>query len=75
MLNRRKAFIGYLAYTIGKPVAKRALKRKAKAAKPGRREGSRVPNVAAILAGAGAVLGGLLFWRRRRGSDEESSPT
>jgi hypothetical protein len=75
MLNRRKAFIGYLAYTIGKPVAKRALKRKAKAATPGKREGSRMPNAAAIVAGAGAVLGGLLFWRNRRGSDEESSPS
>jgi LPXTG-motif cell wall-anchored protein len=72
MLNRRKAFIGYLAYTIGKPIAKRVLKRKAQAAKPGTREGSRAPNAAALLAGAGAVLGGLLFWRRRRSSDEES---
>jgi LPXTG-motif cell wall-anchored protein len=72
MLNRRKAFIGYLAYTIGKPFAKRVIKRKAQAAKPGKREGSRAPNAAALVAGAGAVLGGLLFWRRRRSSDEES---
>jgi hypothetical protein len=72
MLNRRKAFIGYLVYTIGKPVAKRVMKRKAKAAVPGTREGSRVPNASAIVAGVGAVLGGLLFWRKRRGREEES---
>jgi hypothetical protein len=75
MLNRRKAFIGYLVYTLAKIGAKRVAKQKAKAAVPGTREGSRMPNTSAIVAGAGAVLGGLLFWRSRRGSDEESSPS
>ena len=75
MLNRRKAFIGYLVYTLAKIGVKRVVKQKAKAAVPGTREGSRMPNAAAIIAGAGAVLGGLLFWRNRRGGDEESSPS
>ena len=72
MLNRRKAFIGYLVYTIGKPIAKRVMKQKAKAAVPGKREGSRVPNTSAIVAAVGAAVGGLLFWRKRRGREEES---
>jgi hypothetical protein len=75
MLNKRKALIGYLVYAIGKPVAKRVLKRKAKAAVPGTREGSRVPNTSAIVAAVGALLGGLLFWRKRRGREEESPQT
>lgn len=73
MLNKRKALIGWLAYTIGKPFAKRAVKSKAKAAVPGTKAGSRRPNAAAIVAGAGALLGGLMFWRRRRSGEDESS--
>jgi LPXTG-motif cell wall-anchored protein len=72
MLNRRKAFIGYLVYKIGKPIAKRMMKETAKSAVPGTREGSRRPNTSAIVAGAGAVLGGLLFWRKRRDRSQES---
>jgi LPXTG-motif cell wall-anchored protein len=75
VLNKRKALIGYLVYTAGKPIAKRALKQKAKEAVPGTRAGSRAPNTSAIVAGAGALLGGLLFWRKRRGRDEESQPS
>jgi LPXTG-motif cell wall-anchored protein len=75
VLNKRKALIGYLVYTAGKPIAKRVVKRKAKGAVPGTREGSRLPNTSAIVAGAGALLGGLLFWRKRRGRDEESQPS
>jgi LPXTG-motif cell wall-anchored protein len=75
MLNRRKAFIGYLVYKLGKPIAKRVMKRKAKGAVPGTREGSRAPNIPAILAGLGALAGGLLFWRKRRARDEPSPPS
>jgi hypothetical protein len=75
MLNRRKAFIGYLVYTIGKPIAKRVMRQKAKSAVPGTREGSRLPNTSAIVAGVGAVLGGLLFWRKRRDRSQESPET
>jgi hypothetical protein len=72
MLNRRKAFIGYLVYRIGKPIVKRMMKETAKSAVPGTRERSRLPNTSAIVAGAGAVLGGLLFWRKRRDRSQES---
>ncbi len=74
MLNRRKAMIGWLVYSIGKPIAKRALKSKAKAAVPGKRKWSRLPNTSAIIAGVGAALGGLAVWRKLRSGSDEGSP-
>jgi hypothetical protein len=71
MLNKRKAIIGWVVYTAAKPLAKRAMRTKAKNAVPGTRAGSRKPNTAAIVAAVGAVLGGLMFWRKRRSGDEE----
>ncbi len=73
MLNRRKAFIGYLVYSAAKPFVRRALRSKAKSAVPGTREGSRAPNAAAIAAAAAAVLAALLLWSRRRSPGAESS--
>ena len=75
MLNRRKAMIGWLVYTGAKPIAKQALKSRAKKVKdtavPGESKGSRrLPKVAAAAAAAGAVVGGLVFWRRRGGDQE-----
>jgi hypothetical protein len=74
MLNRRKAMIGWLVYTVAKPLAKRAVKSKAKAAVPGTRAGSRVPNASAIIAAVGAALGGLAVWRRFRSGSGGSPP-
>lgn len=71
-MNKRKALIGWLVYSAAKPIAKRAVKQKAKAAVPAKRSGSRfAPNTAAILAGVGAVAGALLFWRKK--SDDSGS--
>ena len=77
MMNRRKAMIGWLVYTAGKPLAKRALKSRAKSAK------SAVPGTSgakgagastgAILAAAGAALGALLFWRSRKSGDDDAA--
>jgi hypothetical protein len=67
-MNKRKAMIGWLVYTAGKPIAKRMLKSKAKAAVPGKK--ARRPNFAAILAGVGAAVGALMFWRSRDASDD-----
>ena len=75
MLNKRKAMIGWLVYTAAKPLAKRALRSKAKGAVPGTRGDSRRPNKAAILAGLGALVAGLMFWRRRGGDGDGDSPT
>ncbi|HEX2112633.1 MAG TPA: LPXTG cell wall anchor domain-containing protein [Gaiellaceae bacterium] len=74
MLNRRKAMLGWLVWTAAKPIAKRVMKRKARNAVPGTREGSRAPNTAAIVAGLGALGGALLFWRRRRAENGEPAP-
>jgi hypothetical protein len=70
MLNKRKAFIGYVVYVLGKPLAKRAVKSKAKDATPGKRGGI----IAAAVAGAAAGLGALMFWRKKQ-KDEESLQT
>jgi hypothetical protein len=64
MFSKRNAFIGWLVLTIGKPIAKR----KARQAVGGKRGGA----VAAGLAGLGAAVGGIMFWRKRRGHDETS---
>jgi len=59
MFNKRNAFIGWLVLTVGKPLAKR----KARQAVSGKRGGA----LAAAVAGVGAAVGGLMFWRKRRG--------
>ena len=64
MFSKRNAFIGWLVLTLGKPIAKR----KARQAVSGKRGGA----LAAALAGVGAAVGGLMFWRKRRGHDESS---
>ena len=65
MFNKRNAFIGWLVLTIGKPLAKR----KARQAVGGKRGGA----LAAAVAGIGAAVGGLMFWRRRRSSESPES--
>lgn len=74
MLSKRKAMIGWLVYTAAKPILKRVLKSKAKGAVPGTREGSRAPNNAAIVAALAALVGGLLFWRRRKADEDVEAP-
>ena len=67
IFNRRNAVVGWMSWLV----AKRVLKKKAKDAVPGTVEGSRRPNkgaIATLLAGVGGVL---WFWRRK-GSDDES---
>lgn len=76
MLNRRKAMIGWLVWKAAKPIVKRVVRSKSKAAVPGTREGSRAPNNAAIAAAVAALVGGLMFWRSRKRdeSDEAELP-
>jgi hypothetical protein len=66
IVNRRNAVIGWGVWKL----SKRVLKRKAKAAKP-TVEGGR-PNKPMIAAtAAGATVGALTVWRKRRSGDDE----
>jgi len=68
IVNRRNAVLGWTAWQIGK----RMIKRKARAAVPGTVDGSKRPNVPAIVS-AIAVLGGALWFWWRSQDDEDAS--
>jgi LPXTG-motif cell wall-anchored protein len=68
LMNKRNALLGWTVWQIGK----RAAKRKAKAAVPGRVDDSMKPNKSAIATGLAALGGALWFWRRRRGGSTEN---
>jgi hypothetical protein len=61
LFNKRNAFIGWLVLMLAKLVAKR----KARQAVTGKSGGI----AAATLAGVGAGVGALMFWRKRRGTE------
>jgi hypothetical protein len=69
IINRRNAVIGWLAWQVGKRVAKR----KAKDAVPSIDTESRRPNKPAIVSALAALGGALWFWRKRKGDDEAES--
>ena len=69
IFNRRNAVVGWLSWLV----AKRVLKKKAKDAVPGTVEGTKRPNKGAI-ATVLAALGGLLWFWRRKSSDELPPP-
>jgi len=62
VFSKRNAIIGWLVYKVAK--------RRARQAVPGKRGGA----IAGSVAGLGALLAGLMFWRKRR-SDEGPSPS
>ncbi len=64
MRNRSKAAVGYAIYVVGKPVAKRAAKRRARRLG----ESATKPRTLAVAAAALTAVGGLVLWRRRRGA-------
>jgi len=66
VVNRRNALLGWVVWTA----TKRMAKQKAKSA--GTSDGSRMPNKRTIAAGIAATAGGLLFLKRRMGSDDET---
>jgi hypothetical protein len=68
VLNKRNAVLGWAVWNM----SKRAAKRKAKAAAPGRADDTMRPNKGAIATGLAAIGGALWFWRRRRGGSDES---
>lgn len=70
VINRRNAVIGWAVWKV----SKRAMRRKAKAARPSVEDGR--PNkslVAASAAGAAATVGAFAVWRKRHGDDGDDS--
>jgi hypothetical protein len=75
IVNKRNAVLGWATWKVGKRIAKK----KAKTAVP-TVEGGRPNKPAIAAAGAAALAGSLLFWRKARrrhdedagGSDEDS---
>jgi hypothetical protein len=65
ILNKRNAILGWSVWQV----SKRAAKRKAKQAAPGRVDDTKRPNKGAIVSALAAAGGALWFWRRRRGDD------
>lgn len=63
MFTKKNAFVGWLVLTLGKPAAKYKARQ---AVSGGKRRGVIAGTVAAI----GAAVGGLMFWRKRRGGTE-----
>lgn len=68
IMNKRNALLGWAAWKL----AKRVVKKKAKAAMPiaGGESGGR-RGILALLAGLAAVGGALLLWRRTSGEADE----
>jgi hypothetical protein len=65
-MTRRNAVLGWAAWRVGKRVARR----KAKDAVPSIDSDSKRPNKPAVAAAVAALAGGLVFWRRTRGSTD-----
>ena len=69
VLNRRNAVLGWTVWKFGK----RAAKRKARDAVPGRVDDTKRPNKGAIVSALAAVGGALWFWRRRKTDGSEDT--
>ena len=67
MLNKRKALIGWVVYTVAKPIVKRVVKSRASRLVPCSAAGA-----AGIAAMTVAVLGGAALRRKRRSGNEET---
>jgi hypothetical protein len=65
IFNRRNAVFGWLSWLV----AKKVLRKKARDAVPGTVEGSKRPNKGAIATGLAALGGMLWFWRRKKSDD------
>lgn len=69
IVNRRNAILGWSVWQVGKMAAKRKAKQALEVDSGGKR-----PGKTAAAAGLAAAAGGaLLIWRRRSGSDSDSS--
>jgi hypothetical protein len=71
IFNRRNAVLGWVAWQVGKRVAKR----KAKEAVPTIDTESKRPNKPAIASALAALAGVLWFWRKRKPGEDAGPPT
>ncbi len=62
-MNRRQALIGYVALRVGLYVFKRMMRTKGGLMASKKKVG--------VIAGIGAALGALMFWRRRKAKQQE----
>jgi len=69
IVNRRNAVLGWVTWLT----AKRVMKKKAKDAIPGTVEGTKRPNKGALVSVV-AALGGVVWFWRRKGADDEQTP-
>ncbi len=69
IMKKRNAVLGWAVWKV----AKRIIKRKAKAVVPGTGGGgTRRTSKPALVAGLAALSGALLFWRRSSGGDGQN---
>jgi MYXO-CTERM domain-containing protein len=70
IVNRRNAFLGWVAWKVGKGMARK----KAKGVMPGKSQSSSGKRKPAMFAGLAAALGGAAWLRRKRkGGDSPES--
>jgi hypothetical protein len=62
ILNRRNAFLGWIVWEAGKQIARNKVLKAAHNATSGSRTSKKKR---ALVAGAAATVGALLFWRKR----------
>ena len=74
IVNRRNAFVGWLALAVGKRVVKKKAKVVAKEAVPSVDPHTMKPNKGAVALLVAAAIGGVTFWRKRSGSGDETEP-
>jgi hypothetical protein len=72
IVNRRNAFVGWVALAVGKRVVKKKAKGVAKEAIPSVDPHTKKPNKGAVALLAAGVVGAITFWRKRFGSGEDT---
>ena len=70
IVNRRNAVLGWTVWQVGK----RAAKKKAKTAVPTIDPETKRPNKPAMVAGAAALGGALMFWRKKSSGSGDAPP-
>ncbi len=68
IVNKRNAVLGWLTWNVGK----RAARKKARAAKPAIEDGKPNKPAVGLVAAGMAAIGGVLFWKKKKGGGDES---